>query len=87
MRTTNVVCPRCRGRGGYDVTTPAELRKARKAAGLTLLQTAERVGASVAYLSQMERGRRAVTERITAAYRRLGGRAKAQAARSREAQP
>ena len=68
MRTVNVVCERCAGRGGYNVTTPAQLRKARKAAKLTLAQAAEATGLSVAYLCQMETGARPVTARVTAAY-------------------
>jgi predicted transcriptional regulator len=75
MRTTNIVCPRCQGRGGYDVATPADLRKAREAAGLRLSDVADLTGLSVAYLSHLERGVRPVTEGITRVYQRLNGKA------------
>lgn len=53
------------------MTTPAQLRKARKGAGLTLAQAADATGLSVTYLCQMETGARPVTQRATKAYKLL----------------
>jgi transcriptional regulator with XRE-family HTH domain len=48
-----------------------QLKEGRKAAGLTQVQAAVRLGVSQPYLSQLERGRRAVPARLAAAAARL----------------
>lgn len=44
--------------------SPEQLRSARRAAGLTQQQAAERLGVSQAYLAMLERGRRPVTAQL-----------------------
>lgn len=71
LKQRRIRCPRC----GSDTTEPdpQSLRAVREAAGLSLGDMARETGLSVPYLSDVERGRRRVTPRITGLYRRLEG--------------
>ena len=64
------VCRRCGGTGHEpDHERIGEaMRRDREAAGLTLVQIAERMGVSGSYLSDLERGKRAWHEPIRQRY-------------------
>lgn len=59
-------CPRCNQR--YQVPDPASLKLVREAAGLTLREMQQETGFSASYLSAVERGGKAVSPRVLAAY-------------------
>lgn len=73
----HIVCRRCAGTG-YEPDhsqVGREYRTKRERMGLSLREVSRRVGVSVAYLSDLERGHRAwntpITERVNAAYAEL----------------
>lgn len=61
---TDLVCPHCHGKGKINWIDPASLRRARRQAGESLRSLAGRAGLSAAYLSDVENGRRNLTERV-----------------------
>lgn len=65
-------CQACGGSGNVRKVKPASLRSRRQAAGVSLRAMAARIGVSPAYLSDVERGQRRVTERVVAAFEGLG---------------
>lgn len=58
-----IPCPRCGGKGEIleDKAVGAEMRAARKKAGLTLWVVGRRLGWSAAYVSDLELGKRGWT--------------------------
>lgn len=70
-----IVCPKCGGTGKIpDPVSQGEyLRNIRNSAGCSMRELAKMIGFSVAYLCDLENGRRRVTDKIIAEYeRRLG---------------
>lgn len=70
MRRGLKECPRCEGKG--TILDPAyqgaEARRRRKAVDLSLREVARRMNLSVAYLSDLELGRRGWNEKLTQRY-------------------
>jgi transcriptional regulator with XRE-family HTH domain len=64
-------CPACNGSGKVYLYSGADLRSAREEAGLSLRELARRLDFTAAYLSDIELGRRRVTEAIALAYKDL----------------
>lgn len=69
-------CSHCHGRGLIRSASPQSLRKARLDAEIGLCELARRLKLSAAYLSDVERGNRRVTERLLAAYEQIALEAK-----------
>jgi transcriptional regulator with XRE-family HTH domain len=63
-------CPYCGGSGIKEFFDGNELRKMRQLYGVSLRQMAKRLKYSAPYLSDVEAGKRNVTNRIAAEYRR-----------------
>lgn len=61
-------CPRCRGDGEWLHIDGAEMRRARKAAGVSLRSLADQLALSGPYLSDLELGRRQFSEDIARRY-------------------
>lgn len=68
---TVIKCAACKGKGRVRVVNPAALRARRVKAGLTLAQVGKKIGFGKMYLSDIETGRRRVTQEIAAAYQKL----------------
>lgn len=68
----SVRCPTCR-RSWLKKIDPASLRAVREARGISLRSMADSMDMSPAYLSDVELGKRNVTERVLAEYRKLEG--------------
>lgn len=70
LTTGAIYCPRCEGTG--TIPDPAyhgkEARKRRKAANVSLREVARRMNRSVAYLSDLELGRRGWNENLMKSY-------------------
>jgi DNA-binding transcriptional regulator YiaG len=58
------VCPSCGGLGSIKRVSGAYIREVREAANWSLRQMAKKLGISPAYLSDMELGRRGMSEEI-----------------------
>ena len=69
MRTTP--CVHCDGFGKVERINPAWLRFMRERAGITLRAMAKRMGYSPCFVSDVERGRRAVPDAWRAEYAKL----------------
>lgn len=68
---TETSCPTC---GAPRATVNGDWLRARRLAyGLTLKQVSERMGCSMPYLSDVERGQRRCTTRLLTFYETLGG--------------
>lgn len=65
---TSGKCPNCNGKGKIRTVLPESLRAIRNKKGLTLEQFGKRIGISKMYASDLETGRRRVTDRILKAY-------------------
>ena len=57
-------CPTCGGNGAIRMVNPAWLRERREAAGLSLRDVGAAMGWSAVYISDIERGRRAVPAKL-----------------------
>jgi len=66
---TTQTCSRCGG--AQRVVDPLWLRAERQESGVTLRAMARRLGFSAAYVSDVERGRRAALPRLVAEYEAL----------------
>lgn len=68
---TTQKCIACNGKGRVRVVDGAALRERRNKAGLTLAQVGKKLGFSKMYCSDLETGRRRVTEEIAKGYLKL----------------
>lgn len=71
--TNDLACPHCQGTGRIPdpVAVGAELRAARKRAGLTQRAMARILGISFGYLCDIEKGRRIATHQRARAWAKL----------------
>ena len=65
-----VNCPTCGGGGKVPKYNPRWLRAVREEAGVSLRQTAKAIGISPMYLSDIERGKRGLPEKVFHYYQR-----------------
>lgn len=68
---TTVKCPACKGKGRVRIVNADALREIRKKAGLTLDAVGKRLGFSKMYCSDLETGRRRITDEIAKGYLKL----------------
>jgi predicted transcriptional regulator len=71
LRTVKRPCKACGGKGAIESVDPTALRTRREDAGVSMGEMARRLGFSVPYISDVELGRRNVTERVAAEYEKL----------------
>lgn len=64
-------CPYCEGKGKRWAVKAETLRARREGLGLSLREVARRASLSPAYVSDVERGNRRVTEKLARFYRDL----------------
>lgn len=60
----HVPCDRCQGTGSRERVAGLAMRQLREDAGLLLRDVAEKLGIGVPYLSDMERGKRTMSEEM-----------------------
>lgn len=68
MKLKKGPCPHCSGSGLTWIATGPILRAMRTEAGLSLAALSERIGWSIPYLSDIERGNRNVTAKVIGKY-------------------
>lgn len=76
QRPHPITCPTCAGKGKLWRFTNAELRALRESAAppVSLRAMARRLSVSASYLSEVERGGKAVTQAISNAYSEIAAR-------------
>lgn len=60
----HIRCERCQGTGYRERVAGLAIREMREDAGMSLAYVAEKLGIGVPYLSEMERGKRTMTEKM-----------------------
>jgi predicted transcriptional regulator len=68
---SKIPCQKCAGTGQLNQVDGTKLRKHREAKGQSLRSLAKGLGFSAAYISDIERNRRACTDEILEAYASL----------------